>query len=127
LFQKGRNRWKEKALDRQKKVRALEIKVRDLSVSRENWKQRALAAESQLKQQNLAAEIEKKKEGIETEEANLDENSEELSIRGHSYDAQTIEQANKLLIDCGISLRATEKVFELFNSSSKITPSFTLM
>jgi hypothetical protein len=61
LFQKGRNRWKEKALDRQKKVRALEIKVRDLSVSRENWKQRALAAESQLKQQNLAAEIEKKK------------------------------------------------------------------
>ena len=48
-----------------------------------------------------------------------------MSIRGHSYDAQTIQQANKLLIDCGISLRATEKVFELFNSESKITPSFT--
>ena len=61
LFQKGRDSWKEKALDRQKKVRALEIKVRDLSVSRENWKQRALAAESQLKQQNLAAEIKKKR------------------------------------------------------------------
>ncbi len=61
LFQKGRDRWKEKALDRQKKVRGLEIKVRDLSASREHWKQRALAAESQIKQQNLAAEIAKKK------------------------------------------------------------------
>jgi hypothetical protein len=61
LFKKGRDSWKEKALDRQKKVRALEIKVRDLSGSREHWKQRALAAESQLKQQNLAAERGKKK------------------------------------------------------------------
>ena len=44
---------------------------------------------------------EKKKEGIETKEANLGKNRGELSIRGHSYDAQTIEQANKLLIDFG--------------------------
>ncbi len=51
LFQKGRDSWKEKALDRQKKVRALEIKVRDLSVSREHWKQRALVAESQIKRE----------------------------------------------------------------------------
>lgn len=61
LFQKGRDRWKEKALDRQKKIRALEIKVRDLSVSRENWKQRALAAELQLKKQEDGETSEKKK------------------------------------------------------------------
>lgn len=36
LFQKGRDSWKEKALDRQQKIRALEIKVRDLSLSREH-------------------------------------------------------------------------------------------
>lgn len=125
LFQKGRDSWKEKALDKQKKIRALEIKVRDLSASREQWKQRALAAESQIKEQNIEAKIVKKKEETETEEANLGENSEELNIKGHSYDVKTIQQALGLLIDCGISLRATEKVFELFDSESKTTPSFS--
>ena len=61
LFQRGRDSWKEKALDRQQKIRALEIKVRDLSVSRENWKQRALAAELQLKKQKDGETGEKKK------------------------------------------------------------------
>ena len=53
LFRNGRDNWKEKALEKQKKLRALEIKVRDLSTSRENWKNRALIAESKLSQQNL--------------------------------------------------------------------------
>ena len=53
LFQKGRDNWKEKALEKQKKIRALEIKVRDLSASREQWKKRALAAELKLKEQNI--------------------------------------------------------------------------
>lgn len=61
LFQKGRNIWKEKALEKQKKVRALEIKVRDLSESRENWKERALAAEAEIKKQKLGGKIEKKR------------------------------------------------------------------
>jgi hypothetical protein len=43
LFQKGRDNWREKALEKQGKVRSLEIKIRDLSNSRENWKARALA------------------------------------------------------------------------------------
>lgn len=71
LFQKGRDSWKEKALDKQKKIRALEIKVRDLSASREQWKQRALASESQIKEQNIEAKIVKKKEETETEEAKV--------------------------------------------------------
>ncbi|MEA5624833.1 hypothetical protein [Nostoc sp. UHCC 0251] len=45
LFRAGRDNWKEKALEKQKKLRALEIKVRDLSASREYWKNRAIAAE----------------------------------------------------------------------------------
>jgi hypothetical protein len=45
LFHKGRDNWREKALEKQSKVRSLEIKIRDLSNSRENWKARALAAE----------------------------------------------------------------------------------
>jgi hypothetical protein len=49
LFHKGRDNWREKAIEKQSKVRSLEIKIRDLSNSRANWKARALAAEKELK------------------------------------------------------------------------------
>ena len=60
LFKKARDNWKQKALDRQPKIRALEIKVRDLSYSRENSTQLALDAESQLKNQKARETTEKK-------------------------------------------------------------------
>ncbi|BDA70284.1 hypothetical protein CAL7716_044500 [Calothrix sp. PCC 7716] len=49
LFKRSRDNWKEKALDKQERLRALEIKVRDLSLSRENWKKRAMEAEKELR------------------------------------------------------------------------------
>ena len=61
LFKKGRDNWKEKALEKQKKIRSLEIKVRDLSASREHWKQRALAAELKLKENNVGGDSASKK------------------------------------------------------------------
>ncbi|NJO62473.1 MAG: hypothetical protein HC836_30880 [Richelia sp. RM2_1_2] len=64
LFKKGRDSWKEKALKKQKKVRGLEIKIRDLSESRENWKRRALAAELELKQLNQGGIIQEKKKKL---------------------------------------------------------------
>jgi predicted nucleic acid-binding Zn-ribbon protein len=63
LFHKGRDNWREKALEKQSKVRSLEIKIRDLTNSRENWKARALAAEKQLKSLDLeGGSAEKKQE-----------------------------------------------------------------
>ncbi|ODH00214.1 hypothetical protein A4S05_34160 [Nostoc sp. KVJ20] len=64
LFHKGRDSWREKALEKQKKVRTLEIKVRDLTASREHWKQRALAAESQIKEQKMGGEVGEKKKKL---------------------------------------------------------------
>ncbi|MEM7555355.1 MAG: hypothetical protein AAF378_14870 [Cyanobacteria bacterium P01_A01_bin.84] len=61
LFKEGRDSWREKALEKQKKIRSLEIKVRDLGASREHWKQRALAAESKLKENNLWGDSASKK------------------------------------------------------------------
>ncbi|MEH1980555.1 MAG: hypothetical protein V7L27_15010 [Nostoc sp.] len=52
LFRAGRDNWKQRALEKQKKLRALEIKVRDLSASREYWKNRAIAAEQRVPQEN---------------------------------------------------------------------------
>jgi len=50
LFKEGRNLWKNRALERQQIIRALMVKVRDLSKSRDKWKQRAGAAEYELRQ-----------------------------------------------------------------------------
>jgi len=44
-FEKSRDAWKAKALQKQQKLRALEIKVRDLSISRDYWKKKAKEAE----------------------------------------------------------------------------------
>ena len=60
LFHKGRDNWREKALEKQTKMRSLEVKIRDLSNSRENWKSRALAAEKKLKSLELEGISEKK-------------------------------------------------------------------
>jgi hypothetical protein len=61
LFHKGRDNWREKAIEKQSKVRSLEIKIRDLSNSRENWKARALAAEKKLKSLDIeGCSVEKK-------------------------------------------------------------------
>jgi len=48
LFKASREKWREQAAVKQKKVRALEIRVRDLEASREKWKARAKAAERAL-------------------------------------------------------------------------------
>lgn len=64
LFKKGRDNWKEKALEKQAKTRSLEIKVRDLENSRASWKARALAAEKKLKALSIKGEAESKKEGL---------------------------------------------------------------
>ncbi|MBN3877579.1 MAG: hypothetical protein ACYTXT_44515 [Nostoc sp.] len=62
LFRNGRDNWKERALEKQKKLRALEIKVRDLSASRDYWKSRAKIAESKLLKQNIEIGDEKKRD-----------------------------------------------------------------
>jgi hypothetical protein len=61
LFKQGRDNWKEKALEKQEKMRSLEIKVRDLSNSRANWKARAIAAEKKLRSLNIEGDVQSKK------------------------------------------------------------------
>jgi hypothetical protein len=47
LFRDARERWKAKALERQQRLRAAQVRIRDLEHSRAYWKARALAAEGQ--------------------------------------------------------------------------------
>ena len=48
-FEVSRNQWKEKALRRAEKIKVLEMRVRELSESRDRWKQRAKDAKLALK------------------------------------------------------------------------------
>ena len=52
-FEESRDSWKEKAMLRQKELRALEVKIRDLENSRDNWKERTKKAEKELKKKEM--------------------------------------------------------------------------
>ena len=49
LFKRSRDTWKQRAQDKQEKLRRQAIRIRDLEASRERWKQRAQRAEDQLR------------------------------------------------------------------------------
>jgi len=49
-LRKSRDNLKLKIKEKQKKIKALEVKARDLGVSRETWKARAKQAEAKLKE-----------------------------------------------------------------------------
>ena len=50
LFKESRDMWKERAKEKQKKLRAQAIRIRDLETSRALWKRRAQLAEHELRQ-----------------------------------------------------------------------------
>jgi len=56
FFRDSRNGWKQKALERQNKLRAADVKVRDLTKSRDKWKREAKETKQRLEQ--LEKEVE---------------------------------------------------------------------
>jgi hypothetical protein len=109
LFEKSRNDWKTKAKERQKQIRALEVKIRDLEKSRAKWKARA--------QDRGGAE------STETDEASEDEPTHQIVPIGddegkppanHSYSLLTMRLSIELQL-MHISLRGVCYVLEMFN------------
>lgn len=50
LLKKSRDAWKFKTKEKQKEIKALKVKSRDLNASRDAWKERARQAEEKLKE-----------------------------------------------------------------------------
>ncbi len=50
FFRDSQNGWKQKALERQNKLRAADVKVRDLTKSRDKWKREAKETKQRLEQ-----------------------------------------------------------------------------
>ena len=52
IFKSSRDSWKSKCTFKQKKIKALEIKLRDTASSRAKWKQKTKLLQTQLANQN---------------------------------------------------------------------------
>ena len=65
LFEKSRDTWRAKAIARRKENRLLELKVRDLEISRAKWKERALTAtDAQKRRTDKAQKVEKEGDDV---------------------------------------------------------------
>jgi hypothetical protein len=103
LFKKSRDRWKAKALERQRRIRALEVPHRHLQQSRADWRARALG------------QGDKPEAGTAEEpKAEPEEPKPPESVAQHQYAVATIQQALRLVVEAHTSLRGTCQVLELF-------------
>ena len=78
IFKDSREGWKEKSLLKQKKIKFLEIKVRDTAQSRDKWKQRAKDSRKELAQKE--AIIKEQEEILRRKEALLQAKEAEIEL-----------------------------------------------
>lgn len=131
VFKDSRERWKKNAAIKQKKLRSLSVKARDLSISRDSWK--AKAKELEAENRRLKQEIETLKKTsfllncssigeLKSESAN------ELQVapRGHVYPLGVVRLAIEQVILSLSSFRGVQKTFELFAQLFNLPiPSYT--
>jgi hypothetical protein len=122
LFKRSRDAWKEKALERQKGLRALGVKVRDLIQSRNRWKAKAKALQrelEELKRERCGAMGESQENGAVEAlgETTLSSETAEralLAPAGHRYPTYIIQLGIQQVVQALNSLRGGQKSFELF-------------
>lgn len=142
-FEKSRDAWKARALQKQQQLRSLEITVRDLSVSRDYWKKKAKEAEkaqyetSKKEHSSRKSKLEKKDaDNLSLPEKSVDltedtviegeliESSMEIAVleknntlllppAHHTYPVFIIQLAMQQVMYAGSSLRGCERNFEL--------------
>jgi len=128
LFAKGREKWKQKALERQKKLRSQEIKIRDLSNSRDKWQGRVRELEARV------AELEKA-QGAEEQSSEAEETEAKAAIvkvdldaraKGHSYPLHVMQLSIEQVVAGLTSLRGSSKTWAIFAQYYTLpVPSYT--
>ena len=122
LFLKSRERWKENSANKQRKIRSLEVKVRDLSSSRDSWKSKAKAAREEVKQLKEELSELKKNYNNDNKAQNIgveENNPSTKKACGHIYPIYIMILAISQIISSLCSFRGAEKTFkslaEIFN------------
>ncbi len=125
FFKKGRDMWKERALEKQKKLRAMQTKVRDLSKSRDSWKERAIQAEQVLKQSGSKSEVQKGELMDNARPFIMNDGTALLNPEGHHYSVCTVQLAIQQITESLTSFRGAQRNFELFSQFFNLqTPCF---
>jgi hypothetical protein len=108
LFRDARDRWKAKALARQQRLRAAQVRIRDLEHSRAYWKARALAAEGQAPASAAS--------GGETDEDSGEEPPRALvptRIPNHHHSLEVIQLSLQLYLHASFGCRGVSWVLRL--------------
>lgn len=108
LFRDARDRWKAKALERRKRLRAAQVRIRDLECSRAYWKARALAAEDQTPASGAS--------GGETDAASGDESPMarvQTHIANHHHCLEGIQLSLQLYLHASFGCRGVSRVLRL--------------
>jgi hypothetical protein len=111
LFQASRDHWKARALDKQRRLRAAQVKIRDLETSRAQWKARALAAEGAR-----AVPRERPSGAGEPMDATSDDPPPPVANAapaGHGYPVLVIQLALRLYLHAMLGSRGVVTVLEL--------------
>jgi hypothetical protein len=118
----SRDNWKDKALEKQKKVRVFEQKIRDLEISRKRWKSQAKKAEKKVKE--LEKELEKLKK---VDKASADfQKVKPLTAISHHYTIQTIQISVQQVIEGRNSYRSASMTMKLLSEKFEIdSPHFS--
>ena len=129
LFKRSRGAWKEKALERQKRIRALWVRVRDLIQSREQWKAKAKSLQRELEQLKEERCDAKENDTMETlEETTMSSETVESALsvpKGHRYPTYIMQLGIQQVIQALNSLRGSQKSIKLFAQFFAIpSPSF---
>lgn len=125
LFEKSREGWKAKALERQERLRGNGVKIRDLSESRDKWKEKAkeLALRVKELEQRQAGEKGEGKEGTDVE---CEGEEMEARAKGHEYPLYVMQLGIEQLVESLTSLRGSSKTFALFAQYFELpTPSYS--
>ena len=112
LVRSARDRWKAKALERQKRLRAAQVRIRDLEHSRAYWKSRALAAEGQAPAGDAS--------GSKTDTQKGGESDEEpptalvpTRVANHHHSLEVIQLSVQLYLHAGFGCRGVSWVLRL--------------
>jgi hypothetical protein len=122
VFKKSRDEWKAKALDKQRRLRASQVKIRDLEQSREQWKTRALEAEKALKEAQGQADKDLEAKAGEGVEKCMPVDAP----GGHHYGLAEIQLAILMYLEAGVSGRGISHVFDVPGRFLRLrVPSYT--
>lgn len=117
VFQDSRDNWKAKALDKQQRLRAAQVKIRDLEHSRAQWKARALAAERALtvpRQRTGGACVPTAEQPPDAATDDPPAPPATVCPAGHHYPVLVIQLTLRLYLQVALGSRGVARVLQLW-------------